>query len=288
MPKTSSSPSDINVTDLIETICGFRKETYPYERQIALLTFAAWTLFPNRLEVMNQARVVAAASVIQSIRRTRFPKAQKNKIEQMIDQIGRHSMEFESVAEILLNPPLIGDFKGEGEATWGNLDASSIVAFLLRSPVELRPSINKAIFFIDAGGFGKDAKASQATLKKNWTQYAISSPFTLAGEYLESPIPFLMPDDPNAISMATRIVKNIKTVRKYFGCTKYFQEILLTRLDPSSLKRFSFVKFPTKLKPHRVKIEPLELDQIELVKKYKAPKDIDANINLTPTRLEMK
>jgi hypothetical protein len=63
-PPTSE---EIDIGKLIDVICEYRKESYRFERYVALRTFSSWLHAPTRPHVVNHARLVAAARVIVEI-----------------------------------------------------------------------------------------------------------------------------------------------------------------------------------------------------------------------------
>jgi hypothetical protein len=90
-PKSISSPV-VDIPHLMEVICGYQKEVYPFERYVAMLTFTTWLHSPAQAEIALQARVVAAALVIQAIHNGRLPvspKQREAKINSIADRAFR-------------------------------------------------------------------------------------------------------------------------------------------------------------------------------------------------------
>jgi hypothetical protein len=71
---------------------------------------------------------------------------------------------------------------------------------------------------------------------------------------------------------ANKLFRDSTRLRQYFGLARYIQEGLLERLDKKSSERFSFVKFPDCIAPNVINHRPFDAGQIEIIKKYRAPK----------------
>jgi hypothetical protein len=163
--------------------------------------------------------------------------------------------------------------------------ASSITAFIVRCPLELKPSVNKAVFFIDEGGYSdaydivnykddraKPYKASHQTLRRGWISSATSSPFVVAAHRLNmTSIIELAPDYDDSIPQSRRLLGNTTKLRRFFGLARFIQEQLLKRLDKSSRKRFKFCQFPDNISPYEIKPHPFDSRQLGIIGGYEAP-----------------
>jgi hypothetical protein len=259
---------EVNIGDLMEVICNHRQEAYKFERHIALRTFSAWVLWPNQLGVVSQAKIVSAALTIRMVRSDESITGRER--AGVIAAIMKNAVQPELLSDVLINPPLVGRFCQAAEKAYGLLDVGQILRFMLSCPKDLRPSLNKAIHFIELSGFG--LPHSPAVLKQCWVQYAVSAPFMFAEDFWSGCSIDLTPDDERHNAKAMRLLSDVNGLRRYFGVARYIQEVLLQRLDEISRKRFRFVQFPASIKASPIEFGSLSPDQLNIVKSYKAPK----------------
>ena len=137
----------------------------------------------------------------------------------------------------------------------------------------LKPSLNKAFFFLSEGGY--DYKISIATLKKYWSKFAPISPFVIAAKTLNMTKMFnLPPDGETSFQDATKLLQNDGKLRDYFGVSRYVQEKLLSVIGTQIHKRIDFITFPRSIEPLTLEFEPLGSEQLQLLATYRAPKQI--------------
>lgn len=158
-------------------------------------------------------------------------------------------------------------------------DASIVAAFIARCPKELNPSVNKALFFVKNGGFPDDntpentATMSPATLKDGWRVCAVSSPFAVAAPRLDlTAIEELDVGTEESVLEAGKILQDVVRLRQFFGAARYIQNILVERLHESSIKNIPFVEFPETIKPYVIEPRPFSAAQLEIIKRYRAPR----------------
>jgi hypothetical protein len=238
-----SQSSEIGVGRLMEVICGIREEQYPFQRYVALLTFSTWLGWPFASNVVKLGETVAAARVVLAIDHSeiKVPKAER---EGVIGKISREAFTSLKVANALAEPCLEVRFRrASQEFNFSLWNVAAIAAFFMKCSLEMHPSLNKAQFFIDEGGFGgsirigkgetaKPYKVSPATLRKSWGALAVSSPFALSAvNQSVEPIFDLPPDGEDSIRKASKLLKNVQKLRDYFGYARYIQDTLLSRLD---------------------------------------------------------
>jgi hypothetical protein len=282
--QTAQSASDVDVGQLMEVICGFRKEVYPFEKYTALVTFSTWLRWHQHPDVVDIAGVVAAAHVILAIEDGEI-KVPKGRRQIITDKIVEMEFTVLRAADALVTCCRLDSFEKASEQSAGWLsNVSQIVRFMIKCPAKQKPSLNKAFFFIDEGGFGDDMtiysrgeerpyKVSPASLRSDWSNFAISGPFVLAAEHLDmEAILHLPPDSNESIADATKLLSSPAKLRTYFGLARHVQELLLQRLDKTSRERFPFVKFPDAITTHVVEPQPLTADQMAIVDRYRAPK----------------
>jgi hypothetical protein len=279
----SSQSSETDVGQLMEIICGIREEQYAFEKYVALLTFSTWLGWPFAPNVVEFAEIVAAARVILAIDdgEIKVPKAQR---QQVIESISRQVFKPLSVASALAEPCLEIRFRAASEefnlSLW---NVAAIAAFFMKCPEEMKPSVNKAFFFIDEGGF-KDAlqierggqykpyKVAPASLKKSWGSLAVTSPFALSAIHQSIEVIFnLPPDGDSSIKEARTLLKKPEMLKRYFGYARFIQDILIHNLHQVSRDKFMFIQFPKSIPIHAVEPVPFDSDQLSIIKRYKAP-----------------
>jgi hypothetical protein len=261
-------PSDlptVDITDLIAVICKLRAERYKFERHVALRTFSAWMLWPMEPRIVDQAKIVSAGRVIRMILAgdLHIESTEKRKC---LANIVNEAMPLESLSEILMDPPLKTRFCVAAEESFGTADVYQMIGFFLSCPIELRPSLNKAIHFQEMGGF--QLGASSATTRAAWVRYLIAGPFS----FVEFPAIDFQPDDPRRTTESINLLRDVNKLKGYFGAARYVQERLLERLDPATKNRFKFLEFPSEIDVQPVDITPYSAREIELIKAYRAPK----------------
>jgi hypothetical protein len=271
--------SDVDIADLMEVICDCRKEAFPFEKYVSIMTFSTWLHWPNSQDVVSQARLVAAGSIIRAIRSNTL-KTPDDDSEKVIMTIANTLLRPEAVADALVKRAMIGSYQENIDFQFSALsDVDGIVSFFLRCPVADKPSLNKALFFIEEGGYVDEEspsdKAVSATLKTSWKNFAVVAPFSFAAGFWElDELLELAPDNDSSIFEAGKLLIKINSLRRYFGTVRYVQDILLERLDPKTLIWLKFVKFPDCIKSRRTPFRPLFPDQMAILKRYHAPKQI--------------
>jgi hypothetical protein len=163
-------------------------------------------------------------------------------------------------------------------------DAAMLAYFFVRCDETLSPSYNKALFFIERGGFvndfetewkGKSApyKFSQPQIKLSWSYFATSSAFTLTALLLPlTQLLFLPPDRQYSSLDAKQILDNTELMIRYFSFSRAIHERLVQRLDHRSRMRVDQFAFPDSIKPSCLALEPFEADQLAIIKRYSLKK----------------
>lgn len=271
-----------DITDLIEVLCDIREESYPFEKHVALLTFSAWMIWPQKPEVINHAKIVAAALIIKGMN-SKAITLKESERSKHIAAIAEHAMPPGAVAEVVLKR-IVWSFRDELiGAAYSIDDVTGIIVFFLTCPTELNPSFNKATFFIDACGYAdpndsaedqKATRVSPSTLKNSWGRLAVSSPFLFAADYLHmQSIYDLAPDELESVPEAMQYLKSATRLRRFFEVAKYAQETMIGKLDKKTTDRFKFVTFPESIKsPKTLAIEPFDERELGIINRYKAAK----------------
>lgn len=276
MPAAKPHIGRFDPSDAIAVITGHRKQRAPMERELALFGFITWMLFPNRMDFVHTAQVAGAASYYLSM----SPVQRTN--------LARNNPYFsqETFARTLLTFPLGDAFRMEFENAYNETaNIFEIMEFFMICPGEQRPSLLKALHFIEQGGFVADDvaesekhqfKRSAATLKKTWVNQVVAGPFIWAANSLEiDRLMGLSPDKAKAIAEAKRFLARRHVILNFFGLARFCQERLISRLDERSRARFHFVKFPPNVLSLECEFPDLDAVQMAVLKKYRAPKLID-------------
>ncbi len=257
--------SKVDLTDIIALLTDLRRPRFQHEKHIALMTFSAWLNWPNNSEVLEHAQIVSAATCF-------------------LDSGGKRNplVTTENLCNALLVPPIAGQFVDLSESSMNlRCAAVDILSFFLCCPATLKPSLNKAFFFLDEGGskgweidlapeLQGDDPRSIPTLKIAWKERAITAPFAWAlGPTGMDELP--LPDEEDSFKRADRILRKPKRLHKYFGASKFVQDRLLALLDSTSKQRSKFIKLPDKLEPVECESDPLDEEQLKILARYRAP-----------------
>lgn len=279
MSNEPNTPTSVDLTDLVEVMCDYRREKFPFERSIAAMTFCVWLHYPRLPAVIEYGRFVAAANIIRSLRND--SATMSSKASRDIKEVFAALITPEVVSTTLFDRAVfeyLGEFEFDEIGT-----AEGVSNFLLRCPTDLKPSLNKAFFFCDEAGY--PGKKSISTVKKAWAQFAAVTPFASArffiqletltrGDNASSGVdPFrLPPDRPKSVDDAHRLMSCTKELREYFSACRFIQEKLIETIGRKGTP--TFMTFPKSIQPKAITIHPLDPKQIEIVERYRAPKSI--------------
>jgi hypothetical protein len=269
-------PKLIDVADLIEVICGLRQEAYPYERYVSLLTFSAWLRWPSDPDIIKQARIVSMARIIVSLQYGKI-KRSKNERQLTIEALSAHGFTLLDAAHVLVNPALTERFWSSYNRSMTLLfDVAMIANFFLRCGSETPSSLNKALFFIEEGGFEKDFEIgyhgnikpyrfSQARVKRSWHFFSSAASFVLAAEMLPlKEVLYLPPDSDLSVIHTGKLLRNGEKLIRYFSLAKSVHDALMQHLDHRSLGRITLVRFPEAIKASKAEVTPFDTDQLAL------------------------
>ena len=274
MAKKSTIPP-FDITNAISLLTGGRKPAFQSELEIAIVSFSTWLHWPNISNVTSCAQVVAAANIYSN-------GSAKDKHDQ---NTSNPFLTTKALANAVLDFPLEGTYEDAFERANDAVgEITDIISFFMHCPEDLKPSLLKALFFIEEGGFLPDDtpvddhklyKKSISTLKLTWAAQAIAGPFVWAAAVIEdNSVLELAPDAPKSVKLARKLLQKPEFLARYFGVAKFCQDKLLDRLDPKSIARFRFVKFPKTVKAIDPEIGAFDQQQIDIVKRYRAPKSI--------------
>lgn len=250
---------------IIEFLIGSTPEPYPYAKVVALLTFCAWMRWPNDAELVKDAQITAAATVVvherRNERKTELP------------------LTIETLSQALIWRPIYGTYYEAMEPA--TEPVTDIVGFFMHCPEHLKPSLLKARYFIDSGGFvpegikkseEKEYKRSDTTLKVVWKEQAISGPFLWAAYGFEENFDLLdlVPDEVESVEAAKKFLAKPERLRTFLELALFCQTKLLRLLDPAATK-FDFVEFPKAIELLDWALPAFDEAQLKIVGKYQAP-----------------
>jgi hypothetical protein len=268
-----------DVVDLISLICLGRKERYAFERHLALLTFSLWVLDPKDPHFVERGRFLGAAQIAKML----FERGSKRSSSEQLFLANEFS--HERILTELLSEKLRGSFLDDIQERVDDAQLAARVAstFFLAPPPRLttkRPSLNKAIHFIERGGFGPEYKSSPAAVKKVWVKYITAVPFFLADSpyFLDGPflqMRGLSPHSSKWIQDANKILKNEDGLLTYFRIAKWIQERFYSLLDPATQRRFQFVHLPRQIEPTELSGLAFNEEQTQLYNAYTTAKAVE-------------
>ncbi len=233
-------------SDAIAVITGYRERRFPLERELAFLGFITWMLFPMKPQTISTAQIIAAANYF-----LHLPKARRANLVRANPYFSQ-----EMFAKTLLKFPLGDTFSMEFEIAFNELaNISELIEFFMICPNEQRPSLLKALHFIEQGGFVPgDVKESdrgaytrsRSTLKVSWVNYAVSGPFIWAAMQPKYEfITRLSPDLKSTIKRVDKFLAKKNSVMEFFELARFCQARLIPRLDERSSISLSFPQIPT-------------------------------------------
>jgi hypothetical protein len=263
-------------TDAVAVISGQRKQRFALERELALIGFITWMHFPTRPDFVSMGQAVGAANF--------FLGLSPAKRARVVRENPLFSQEL--FARALIGFPLGDSFQLEFKSLYNEMvNISEIIEFFMICPAERRPSLLKALHFIEQGGFvSEDVQKrekseytrSAATLKKSWVSHVVAGPFIWTAESFDfEKLIRCSPDGTATISEAKKFLDTPDKIADFFAAAKFCQDRLISRLDPRSRSRFKFVKFPHNIASADVELPEFDKYQIAFLETYQAPKLIN-------------
>ncbi|MCK1378551.1 hypothetical protein IVB33_10985 [Bradyrhizobium sp. 24] len=263
-------------SDAIAVITGYRRQRFPLERELAFLGFVTWMLFPTKAQTVQTAQIIGAANYF-----LQLPKSRRATLARTNPYFAQ-----DVFAKTLLKFPLGDTFRMEFESAFNELaNITELIEFFMICPIEQRPSLLKALHFIEQGGFVPDDvketdrhahTRSRSTLKVSWVNYAIAGPFIWSA--MQSKYEFitrLSPDLKSTINRVDKFLARKDEVMEFFELARFCQDRLIPRLDERSRARFRFLKFPPNVAAVDVGLSELDSAQAAILKDYRPPKLID-------------
>jgi hypothetical protein len=270
----------IEVGELYDCLAGRRAERVAHERQISLLIFSSW--LHCSLDPVTELDAQTTASALIVVALSKGILTPVHSVDQDISAIVEKYMPPSIAAALIISKDQdrIG-FSLEQESHLYEMNiAEAQASFLLQLPSEMKPSLNKAHFFLDSRGYDRPSvdkahdyydRASPTTSKQAWTRYSHISPFLLAARLCGlSDIQFLPPDDLSSVEGCKQF--SPEKMQQLFGMAITIQKQLNRRLSRTGAKRLKFPKLPADIVGYQISLPRFTVAQLELVTKYRAPK----------------
>jgi hypothetical protein len=273
----------VNMPDIFEVISENRPEMFPFERQIALMTLSVWLHCPHEPILVKYGQVKAAAKILSSIRNNtiKLPAATRKNVSHAIFAA---LFTEDLLPELLLKVPFTNNFEIEFWQRGKEIELVQRMSdFLITCPVSLKPSLNKAFFFISEGGFL--GTASTSAMKKIWSRFACVSPFATAATLLQihyamggkrmppvGNIFDLAPDHESAINKVKFLTEAGEIFSEYFGVVRFVQETIISLIGGQVRNEMGFVTFPESIKTVSVDVDSFDDRQLQIIHQYRAPK----------------
>lgn len=266
MPATKNSPA--MAAGLIEKIISDESKQNTWEREIALLAFCAWLRRPNDVAYLEVAQLYAAGTTIGTLLAGSRHKSEA-------ERLSREYFDAQAIGKVFQDIDKLVDYSGafDPEFTEQNLECVRLIAyFFLRCPLALKPSFNKALYFIDEGGFTdgpfratglQDGKYSPATVKSAWKQFKNAAPFWTAAGCLDIALD-LRPDRTESVRVARKLLASNK-LSELFAIARQIHNHLLSRGCS-----YEGIRFPTSVQASQIRFVEFDKAQCRLVSEYKA------------------
>lgn len=251
--------------EIIRFLLDDAPEPFRFARLIALLTLCAWMRWPDDKDVIRDAQTTAAAMI--------FLHEQKTGTAPSIP------LSFERLCESIVDRRVSGQYWEAFEEQYGVTD---IVNFFMHCPEERQPSLGKAYFFIDEGGFlpldandeeKKQFRRARSSLKAAWKEQARSGPLLYAAEIFDddTDLRWYAPDDDIYLEEAIAITQDRERLLRFFGVALFCQQKLARLLDKSAAAKLDFPKFPDVVAPVDPQLGTFDDEQLTILDKYTAP-----------------
>jgi hypothetical protein len=253
--------------ELLKIITGDQPEKYTSQRIVALLTFLTWMRWPLEKNMWDAAHVAAAAVVL--LKQSRQGKPIDSPLTR------------EALAEALIETGNAAPFADIFPA---DDPIAEIVGFFMHCPEVLKPSLIKARYFIQHGGFAPDDVTDQqelkqyirkrSTLKSVWAQKGPAGPFLWAAHQRHVKLLNILPDTIQyGVEKADRLLKQSRVLKDFLGEARFCQEKLIRLLDLHARKRVQFLTFPPSVTPLSPKGLTFDRVQLKILRGYVSGQD---------------
>jgi hypothetical protein len=266
MAALSMSLGPTDPEEIIDFLLQETPEPYPFARLIALLTLCAWMRWPDDQDVVLDAQTTAAATVF-------LHEREKGNAPSIPLTLGR-------LCDSVVDRKVTGQY---WEAFEEQLGVTDIVSFFMHCPEERKPSLGKAYYFIEKGGFLPDdlndeetkefSRGARSSLKAAWKEQARSGPLLYAAETFDEDLDlyWCSPDDDTYLEDATSLTYHKIRLMTFFGVALFCQQKLVRLLDKAAAAQIRFPKFPESVTPVDPGWGTFDEDQLRILDKYAAP-----------------
>lgn len=242
------------------------------------MTFSAWVHWPFSATMVREARTTAAAQIIRSLLNGTVPPVKT--VDDDIHSISKCFLGPRDVTDALLDKEYQqAPFWVEYEILQDRLTlAESLANFILRVSDRHPPSLNRARYFVAAGGLTSPVlkkeickKTSSSVSKAVWGDYAVVTPFLIADRLFDSCLNKFAPDGEKTLKQTGEYLSHDKWI-KFFALAAAVQAQLIQKLDKKNAVLVSIAKIPKlPLNSDTIALSaltPLSPAQIKIAKGY--------------------
>ena len=266
MVKFENALGPTDPEEIIAFLLEERAEPYPFAKLIALLTLCTWMRWPDDQELIKDAQITAAASIyIHEIDKGNSPAI---------------PLTVERLARAVTFRQLIGSYE---EAFYERGLIGDLIFFFMMCPEDLKPSLGKAYYFIDNGGFISEdmtddeaagQRRARSSLKIAWKEQASSGALLFTASSFGEDNDWIheyAPDAPEYFDDAQRFVQDRGRLLQFFGEALYCQKKLERLLDADAAAKIQFLTFPKAVKSIDPEFGNFHETQLEIIRRYRAP-----------------
>lgn len=256
-----------DVSKFIALLVDGKSEAHPFEKHIALCMLCTWLYDPDDADVLTQASIVSAANF--------FCRCKDDRAQQI-------PLSKQQLASALADPPLATDFNSYFEGLQSSMHSiTEIVSFFIFCPDHVSPSLNKAFYFIEQGGFMDKGQPPEdqrellklrrrkSTLKALWKQRAHTAAFIWAANFTLPELLELSPDDADILKTTERILRKPERLRRYFQTVRWCQTRLHDCLEPAVRRKITLHEFPDTLLSSRPNVGKFDAEQLRILSSYR-------------------
>jgi hypothetical protein len=266
------SPITYDLQYFYEVLYQRRHPKFLLEHEIAAIMLPVWILCKDMKDFMDAAPLFIAARLSGQIP---DPELKAAFIQSLSDRVAFPDL----LGQYAQSIPFYNSLYDMWERSYATPGVFHIVDYFVIAPADpadekFIPSLNKALHFIDASGYGDETKISVSTLKDAWTQLRETAPFIYADELSGLDLTLIDLEEHDLFAKAKEILADKEHLELYFGTAKHAQRILDTRLNKISRDRFKFPAFPDDIEEAEIEFDPMTDEQLKIIGSYRAPKSI--------------
>lgn len=280
---SDSYPPLHTTQECVDLICGYQAPSYPFEDYVTLIEFGSWLRLPKSPSIQRHAIVAGTALLLTALRNGQLSAESDNALKLLTDRFHSFPLEQAICASPLALETKSPTFRDAYIAAENDIPcAHSVLDFIMACPAEHEPSVNKAIHFIESGGFvdASDtpedkalARVSASKTKEEWSRYAVVTPFfdTLYNFEEFEDLLEITPDNLTSVRAISAFLDDRMVPREFFAAVASTQKQFIARLDPASVNRIGFATFTLE---HEVETDhpqfAADSEDVKIIKKYRA------------------